>query len=145
MCALWSWVRSDKMREDAIETGMRCFERFIYCVVCRPGIAVEFKKRFKLASLQETAKHSPLKIGTCYKVGRALNLVTKAKYWHKPTYESLTQAVVSMRVVCLEEGITALAMPQIGCGLDKLQWGRVREMIKDVFADTDIEIVVCTL
>ncbi|PZM63810.1 macro domain-containing protein [Paenibacillus dendritiformis] len=109
------------------------------------GIAVEFKKRFKLASLLETAKHSPLKIGTCYKVGRALNLVTKAKYWHKPTYESLTQAVVSMRVVCLEEGITVLAMPQIGCGLDKLQWGRVREIIKDVFADTDIEIVVCTL
>lgn len=78
-------------------------------------------------------------------MGRALNLVTKSKYWHKPTYESLTQAVVSMRVVCLEEGITALAMPQIGCGLDKLQWGRVREIIKDVFADTDMEIVVCTL
>ncbi|WP_374017833.1 hypothetical protein ABU162_27665 [Paenibacillus thiaminolyticus] len=50
-----------------------------------------------------------------------------------------------MRVVCLEEGITALAMPQIGYGLDKLQWGKVREIIKEVFADTDIEIVVCTL
>ncbi|WP_374017832.1 hypothetical protein ABU162_27660 [Paenibacillus thiaminolyticus] len=54
------------------------------------GIAVEFKKRFKLASLQEMAKHSPLEIGTCYKAGSVLNLVTKAKYWHKPTYEALT-------------------------------------------------------
>lgn len=109
------------------------------------GIAVEFKKRFKLASLQEMAKQSPLEIGKCYKAGRALNLVTKSKYWHKPTYESLTQAVVSMRDVCLEEGITALAMPQIGCGLDKLQWGKVREIIKEVFEDTEVDIVVCTL
>ncbi|WP_119794622.1 hypothetical protein [Paenibacillus thiaminolyticus] len=51
------------------------------------------------------------------------------KRFKQPTYEALIQAVVSMRVVCLEEGITALAIPQVGCGLDKLQRGKVRERL----------------
>ncbi|WP_164775384.1 macro domain-containing protein [Paenibacillus glycanilyticus] len=107
------------------------------------GIAVEFRKRFKLKFLLDMANKSPLEIGKCYRVGGALNLITKSKYWHKPTYESLTQAVVSMKELCLAEGITKLAMPQIGCGLDKLQWGKVREIITQVFEDTEVEIIVC--
>ncbi|WP_201005116.1 macro domain-containing protein [Paenibacillus glycanilyticus] len=107
------------------------------------GIAVEFRKRFKLKSLQDMADKNPLQIGKCYRVGRALNLITKSKYWHKPSYESITQAVVSMKELCLAEGITKLAMPQIGCGLDKLQWGKVREIITEVFEDTEVEIIVC--
>ncbi|ANY66897.1 hypothetical protein BBD42_10775 [Paenibacillus sp. BIHB 4019] len=109
------------------------------------GIAVLFRKHFKLKPLQNMADNSPLAVGTCYKVDRALNLVTKTKYFHKPTYQTLTQAIVSMKDICLQEGITQLAMPQIGCGLDKLQWGQVKEIIKNVFAETEIEIVVCTL
>ncbi|GKU76170.1 macro domain-containing protein [Paenibacillus sp. L3-i20] len=109
------------------------------------GIAVEFKKKFKLKSLQDMANNNPLEIGKCYKAGRALNLITKSKYWHKPTYESITAAIVSMRNVCLDDGITKLAMPQIGCGLDKLQWGKVREIIQETFEDTEIDIVICTL
>ena len=35
------------------------------------------------------------------------------------------------------------AMPLIGCGLDRLHWGKVSEMIQVIFKDTDIEILVC--
>ena len=38
-----------------------------------------------------------------------------------------------------------LAMPVIGCGLDKLEWSRVSEIIKLVFEKTDIDILVCKL
>ena len=41
--------------------------------------------------------------------------------------------------------IKRLAMPKIGCGLDKLKWEDVSKIIKDVFSDTDIEIIVCYL
>lgn len=34
-------------------------------------------------------------------------------------------------------------MPVIGCGLDRLNWNDVSEQIKDVFADMDVEILVC--
>jgi hypothetical protein len=36
-----------------------------------------------------------------------------------------------------------LAMPKIGCGLDRLQWGRVSEMLKEIFSDYDIDIIIC--
>ena len=34
-------------------------------------------------------------------------------------------------------------MPLIGCGLDRLQWEKVSEIVQEVFKDIDIEIVVC--
>ncbi len=34
-------------------------------------------------------------------------------------------------------------MPKIGCGLDGLNWDIVRSIIKEVFKDTDIEILIC--
>ncbi|PZD97273.1 hypothetical protein DNH61_02645 [Paenibacillus sambharensis] len=109
------------------------------------GIAVEFKKRFKLSSLQEDARQDRLQVGSCYKVGRVLNLATKPKYWQKPTYDTLTASLKTMRKICLSDSITQIAMPEIGCGLDKLQWGKVREILHEIFKDTDIEIVICRI
>ncbi|MEK3706581.1 macro domain-containing protein [Paenibacillus sp. FSL R7-0198] len=109
------------------------------------GIAVQFRERFGLENLQEQAKQEPLEIGRCYPVGRTLNLVTKAKFSNKLTYQSLTNAVESMRDVCVMEGITKLAMPRIGCGLDRLKWEKVSQIIQKTFADTDVEIIICTL
>ena len=43
------------------------------------------------------------------------------------------------------ENITKLAMPKIASCLDQKNWVKIREMIKDVFKDTDIEIVICYL
>lgn len=109
------------------------------------GIAVQFRERFGLENLQEQAKQEPLEIGRCYPVGRTLNLVTKAKFSNKPTYQSLTNAVESTREVCVMKGINKLAMPRIGCGLDRLKWEKVSPIIQEAFADTDVEIIVCTL
>lgn len=71
----------------------------------------------------------------------ALNLVTKEKYWHKPTLQTMRQALE-----CVADDFDfngKIAMPKIGCGLDKLKWGDVQQIIQDVFADTNIEILVC--
>jgi hypothetical protein len=48
-----------------------------------------------------------------------------------------------MKQQCLDEGITKLVMPKIGCGRDKLSWVMVSDMIAEVFDDTDVEILVC--
>lgn len=83
--------------------------------------------------------------GMCIVVGRVLNLITKKNYWEKPTYSSMRLALKRMRYECMANGISKVAMPRIGCGLDKLDWGVVREMIIEVFDDTDIDILVCVL
>lgn len=48
-----------------------------------------------------------------------------------------------MKNICVEKQIQKIAMPIIGCGLDGLKWDKVSEIIKDVFNDINIEILVC--
>ena len=73
------------------------------------------------------------------------NLITKSKYYSKPTYDDLRASLECMKGLVIENEVKKLAMPKIGCGLDRLQWGKVREMIKEIFGDLDIEIRVCYL
>lgn len=69
--------------------------------------------------------------------------MTKNKYWHKPTLESLTSTLYDMKKLCEKNGVSKLAMPKIGCGLDKLDWKDIKQQIMCCFQDTDIEILVC--
>ena len=50
-----------------------------------------------------------------------------------------------MRDVVIENNIKYIGLPKIGSGLDRLVWVAVREIIKDVFKELDVEIVVCYL
>lgn len=74
--------------------------------------------------------------------GRVINLITKERYWEKPTYETMREALNIARLR-LPYDCKKIAMPVIGCGLDRLEWCKVSEIIKEVFANTDIEILVC--
>ena len=74
---------------------------------------------------------------------RIIDLVTKTKYNDKPTLYSMRRALEKMRAYCIHDNVTRVAMPRIGCGLDKLKWSDVSAIIKDVFKDVDIEIIVC--
>ena len=69
-------------------------------------------------------------------------LVTKPRYFHKPTMATLQAALEDMRATCLSHSppITAVAMPRIGCGLDKLNWGEVRDLLLHVFRDDDMSL-----
>lgn len=73
------------------------------------------------------------------------NLVTKHKYFNKPTYQSMQEALTSLKanIESLNIKSASLYMPLIGCGLDRLRWDKVSDMIKSTFSDCDIEIVVC--
>lgn len=81
--------------------------------------------------------------GEALVVDNVYNLVTKERYWNKPTYETLRAALVSMKNDCKNNLVTKIAMPKIGCGLDRLDWDQVEEIIQEVFDDTDVEILVC--
>lgn len=70
------------------------------------------------------------------------NLVTKQRYFHKPTLETLRQALEDFYALALEFNLKKIAMPKIGCGLDKLDWENVRKVINDVFGESEIEILV---
>ena len=50
-----------------------------------------------------------------------------------------------LKSCCVRNDIFYIAMPKIGCGLDKLEWSKVKAIIEEVFAGTDIEILICYL
>lgn len=83
--------------------------------------------------------------GDAILIDNTFNLITKNKCWHKPTYDSLREALEMMREQLEFLDVTKLAMPKIGCGLDKLSWCQVYDIICEVFEDMDIEIVICEI
>lgn len=114
------------------------------------GIAKQFDEvynmRFKLF------RDYPFEVNEKYGyVGKALlvdnvfNLVTKPRHYHHPNYDTLLDTIIDMRDQCENLNITKLAMPKIGSGLDRLDWEKVKEIIQDVFDDSDIEILICSL
>jgi len=106
------------------------------------GIAVPMQKKF---SLRSKIEHTGLSTDnpTCILTGRIFNLITKSRSSGKPTLQSLEATLHLMKKQVIENNIKKIAMPKIGCGLDRLQWGQVREKIHQIFDDTDIEILVC--
>lgn len=112
------------------------------------GIAAEFEKRFRMKSILKEfiqikkISYYPHVIWT-HTVGRfVINMITKEKYWHKPTREDFELALDNLVELCRDSNVHKLGMPRIGCGLDRLQWDWVKSKIEEKFADLDIEIQV---
>jgi hypothetical protein len=80
--------------------------------------------------------------GFCIMIDNTANLITKSYTHGKPTYRSIENALICLRDCMTDSGYYKLCIPKIGCGLDRLQWGRVREIIEKVFCDTNINVAV---
>ncbi|CAH1372302.1 unnamed protein product [Tenebrio molitor] len=110
------------------------------------GIAVRFRRDFKKVGelLNQRQRPGGLAILT-HKDRFIYYLVTKRLSSGKPTYSTLFSSLKTLRGHVIANDVKKLAMPRIGCGLDRLQWENVKFMIEFVFAKVDVEIVVCNL
>lgn len=111
------------------------------------GVAKEFTRRYNMRDkLKEQYRHlwtTERAIGQALLVDNTYNLVTKLLYWHKPTYETLQAALNSLKEQCIQNKVRYLAMPTIGCGLDRLNWNTVFDMICKTFENVKINILIC--
>lgn len=106
------------------------------------GISLQFNKHFNVKRmLMEMYPNGYYGYG-CIKYKNVLNLVTKMKYYEKPTILSMTKALDEMKAIVIIESIRHIAMPMIGCGLDRLDWCDVSNIIKKIFNDLDVVIIV---
>lgn len=120
------------------------------------GIAVLFRDKFGQIDALKAQKPA---VGGCAYITRmppgasvrgltvtryVFYLVTKEKYWQKPTLKTLAASLTRMKDLCINLKITTLAMPRIGCGLDRLNWDNVKHVVTSVFHDVPICITVRT-
>lgn len=135
---------------------------FVQCIsadfAMGKGIALKFNEVFdSKTGLINTYNRSVVNTlwndlnGFCLIYNRTFNLVTKEHYWEKPTINTMRNALMDLKNLCIH-ALTysnlkkfSLAMPRIGCGLDRLKWEQVRDLIHEVFDDTDVDITVCYL
>lgn len=94
-----------------------------------PELREVCQKRTQLGSRGVTFYQSPQ--------GRIIaNLVTKDRYFHKPTLADFERVMRHFADICARKGARHIAMPyHIGCGLDRLPWDKVQTIIQDAFVD----------
>ena len=70
------------------------------------------------------------------------NLVTKEKYSDKPELPNLATTLQKMQAHATMHGVSTIAIPKIGWGLDQMNWLDVVKLLRNFFAFSDIQIVV---
>lgn len=137
-------IKGDLFKVSDDYTLVHCISS---CCKMAAGIATQFVKRNP--EMKETLQRMKPQVGEAllyegdnYNV---FNLITKEFYYNKPTRENFNRTIQELKLQCLSHHITKLAMPLIGSGLDNLSWEVSSKFIQEVFADTDIEILVVKL
>lgn len=105
------------------------------------GIAKEIDKRYNIRSILLNdpfyKRYSDGK-GYVIKIDHVFNLVTKEKYWDKPSYTNLEKSLDILAQMLNRHHIDTIHMPKIGCGLDKLSWKIVFPIIIRIFNQYNI-------
>ena len=100
------------------------------------GIAKIFRNRF--GGIDElSASHT--KVGKTATLTRGhrhiFYLVTKNKYYQKPTISSLKKCLLHLKTQVVELGLINLDIPKISSGLDRIPWDITRQLLLEIFSD----------
>ena len=106
------------------------------------GIALEFVSNFPfLSSLRNESNTIGTAVAVPFRAAFIYNLVSKCKYWMKPTLASLYDCLSSMRTHAIMHGVTDISVPQLGCGCDKLNFEvDVLPLLFGLFATNSVHI-----
>lgn len=107
------------------------------------GIAKEIDKRYgvkKVLKSNPYYKKYQSGVGYVLTTYKVFNMITKEKYWEKPTYYALEKCLETLRQMCIGHHLTTIHMPRIGCGLDQLDWKIVYPIICKIFKDSGIDV-----
>lgn len=109
----------------------------------RSGINYELKQRFGKDETLESNKDVGDIVRFKHEDRSIIFLITKTRQKQLATYENMHLALLNLKYFCEKHSLTKLAMNQLGRE-DGLDWARTRSMIRYIFRNTDIEIIICT-
>lgn len=67
-------------------------------------------------------------------------LVTKEYYWERPTYENLKLCIKNLYLLCKNHDVQKISIPKLGCGLDKLEWYLVEQILNEEMKEIKINV-----
>lgn len=113
------------------------------------GIAKEFRKRFGKVDFLKSQQCNVGEVAymdswnkKAKTVQTLFYLVTKEKFYQKPTIRTLGKALRRLRYLISDMGITTLSMPMISSGLDQMSWPLVLQEIETAFYGSNVKITI---
>ena len=107
------------------------------------GIALEFRNRF--GGIQELLDQGP-QVGGIVTLRRGRQviyyLVTKSRFFQKPSIQTLRSSLLAMRRHMLAHGIPTVALPRVGAGIDRLPWPEVEGVLYEIFGNSQVNAIV---
>ena len=70
------------------------------------------------------------------------HLTVQPRFWNQPTYSSVRVALETMLKHAQKHKIEKLGLPRLSTGLDKLKWLKIKGIIRDVFHQSHIKVMV---
>ncbi|KAF4532017.1 hypothetical protein B566_EDAN011864 [Ephemera danica] len=123
---------------------------YVQCVSqdlhCGAGIAAQFKSKYGGIDYMKAQNKTVCDIAVLPIEDERylINLITKLKYFHKPTMNSIERCLWELKHFCHEFGVRKIAMPLIACGLDKQPWTQVQKILEKVMGHSIIDVLVYT-
>ena len=103
------------------------------------GIVRSFRRKFPYNFPEST--NSPLSVQQV-KDRFIYYLVTKKRFFQKPTYDSLRQSLEAMTKHANNQKVIHISMPKAGGGLDRLEWHKIERLIRKICAQSNLTITV---
>lgn len=104
------------------------------------GIAKEFQYRFNLRNSILSAHREVGGLVAVFRGRFIVNLITKLRYYDKPTEHDLRSSLIALKQFLQYNGITEVAMPEIAAGLDGVDLNRVINLLYEIFWNTPVTI-----
>ena len=73
------------------------------------------------------------------------SLVTKERFCDEPNLSTLSKTLEAMKTHASMSGVSSIAIPKFGCGLDEMNWQEVVKLHRDIFTCAGVQIAVYTL
>lgn len=106
-------------------------------------IALEFRRKFGQVELLKQQGKKITEIAYIRDNQRCiLYIINKETYSQKPPYKSMFYFLKNLRNFCEANNIDKLLLPKISSGRDRLNWEKVRTMLRYIFKNIKIKIVI---
>ena len=101
----------------------------------------------RISGLRSTCRKTKLFVGKVFPfwdtTGKRYiyKLVTKERFNDQPNLSTLSKTLEAMKIHASTKGVSTIAIPKLGCGLDQVNWQEVVKLLRDVFAYADVKTV----